>query len=256
MTLPTDHDPIPSPRYKRAPITECIIELRVAEGISQSEIDSIASRLQAAHPTSADVMAAELTIDTATGAVTGPPASSPRGKRMVSEDGANVVLLTPNFLTTARLPPYPRWEALFDRARENWTEWLAVVGHRQLARVGVRYINRIDIPVSESGTVDLGEYLTFQPDTKVLQLPVANFFTQATLGITWKKPWLVNIATATSPVSVPNAVSILLDIDVHRLSGLPAASDDPWPMIGEAREIKNDVFQRALTDKAKRLFDQ
>ena len=254
MTLPTDHEPIPSPRYKRAPITECIIELRVAEGISQSEIDSIASRLQAAHPTSADVMAHELTIDTATGAVTGPPASSPRGKRMVSEDGANVVLLTPNFLTTARLPPYPRWEALYDRARENWDKWLEVVGPRQLARVGVRYINRIDIPIPDGGTINLGEFVTFQPDTIALGLPVAHFFTQATLG-TWKEHWLVNIATATSPVSVPNAVSILLDIDVHRLSGLPVPSDDPWPMIAEAREIKNDVFQRALTDKAKGLFD-
>jgi uncharacterized protein (TIGR04255 family) len=254
MNIPADHRPIPSPRYKRAPITECIIELRVAEGISQSEIDNIASRLRAAHPTSADVMAAELTFDTATGAVTGPPASLPRGKRMVSEDGADVVLLTPNFLTTARLPPYPRWEALFDRARDNWNEWLAVVGSRQLARAGVRYINRIDIPNPGGGQIDLSEYLTFQPDTKALGLPVANFFTQATFG-TWKEHWLVTIASATSPISVPSAVSIMLDIDVHRLSGLPAPSDDPWAMIAEAREIKNDFFQRALTDKTRGLFD-
>jgi uncharacterized protein (TIGR04255 family) len=255
MPLLTDHKPIPSPRYKRAPITECIIELRVVEALSQSEIDGIASRLQATHPTSADVMAAEVTIDTVTGALTGPAASVPRGKRMVSEDGANVVLLTPNFLTTARLPPYARWEELFNRARDNWSHWLEVVGPRQLARVGVRYINRIDIPLPESGTVDLGEYLTFQPNTNELDLPVAHFFTQATLG-SWKEHWLVNIASATSPVSVPNAVSILLDIDVHRFNELPAPSDDPWSMIGEAREIKNDIFQRVLTDKAKGLFDQ
>ena len=252
----TEHRPVPSPRYKRAPIAECIIEMRVAERLDDSLVEKISSRFQSKYPSTTPMIGLpEITIDTTGGSVA--IATPQQGRRLASEDGADVVLITPEFLSTARLPPYPGWGEFFARARENWQQWVDIAGKRQLVRVGVRYINRIDIPNPEGGPLNLDDYLTFQARSEAFDLPIAGYYVLTTLNLhQWRPDWLANVQSTITAPQVPGSVSIILDIDVHRLTTLPVPDADPCPLIEATREIKNDIFQRALTAKAKELFDR
>ena len=49
-------------------------------------------------------------------------------------------------------------------------------------------------------------------------------------------------------------MSIVLDIDISREIDIPTHPDKLWSVIDEARGVKNDLFERALTPKAKGQF--
>jgi hypothetical protein len=58
--------------------------------------------------------------------------------------------------------PYGRWEEFRDEALRLWELFKKVSGVREIVRVAVRYINRIDIPTTHS--VKLDHYLTIYPE--------------------------------------------------------------------------------------------
>lgn len=245
------HQPTPSHVYDRPPITESIIELRVQQEVGDAAIDAIAARLTPLYPVTTTMIGLpELVLDTTGASLT--VNNRPHGRRLVSEDAADVVLLTPRFLSTARLPSYPGWAALRDRARDNWAHWLAVAGSLPLERIGVRYINRIDIPVEAGQNLDLDQYLTFAPRGEVFSAVLVGYHVQMTFQ-TYKPHWMATVRSTPLPPSVPERLSVLLDIDVFRNILMPDAAE-PWTIIDEAQEIKNDIFERALGAKARELF--
>lgn len=58
--------------------------------------------------------------------------------------------------------PYPGWENFFQRFVRDWELWKRVVGHQHVIRIGVRYINRIDIPIT-GPVVDYESFLSIYP---------------------------------------------------------------------------------------------
>ena len=72
---------------------------------------------------------------------------------------------------------------------------------------------------------------------------------------TYQPSWIAGITTTPlQPSPVPGSISIILDIDISRESDIPMHPDKLWPVIDEVRSIKNDLFERAITEKTKALF--
>ena len=118
----------------------------------------------------------------------------------------------------------------------------------------MRYINRIDIPILGPAII-LGQYLTIAPNAApVTQLPMTTFTTQIAFP-TINPFWAATITTTTLGQTVlPNHHSLVLDIDIARTSEITINDADLWPMIDEARALKNDLFERCITDEARKLF--
>jgi len=244
---------IPQPPYPKAPITEGVIHLRVAGTATVDEQQTIVRRLTRNYPHSKPLKEFNLKIDTTGGEVS--VDQRPQGFRLNTHDQADIVLVFPDGIAIARLAPYQGWERLKERAQTAYEEWRRSTMHRAVTRIGIRYLNRIDIPLNGLSMVDLANYLTFRPQIPgISDGPMAGYMVQATLP-TDTPSWSTSISsTIVTPPPLLNHVSLMLDIDVFRTDQIPGNQADLWRMIDDARPIKNRVFERCITDESRKLF--
>src|SRR5262249_40067272 len=122
-------------------------------------------------------------------------------------------------------------------------------------RIGIRYINRIDIPIKQSEILDIEAYLRFVPRVPDFsKRPFSGFWTQVTKP-TDLPHWNVSVtSTIVSPAPLINHVSVALDIDVFRSEQIPGRDAELWECVDAVRSLKNAIFESCITDEARRLF--
>ncbi len=241
-----------SPDYSRPPIIEAVIQIRVSVDADQRAFEAIAHKLKKKYPQQQPQQNFQVTIGN-TGADVG-ISQEASGIRVASDDQTDVVLIEKRGITAARLPLYPGWDTLRENTRAAWQAWKAETPRHPIERVGVRYINRIDIPFTVRA-ISLSQYLTIAPNAApVTQQPLITFTTQIAFP-TVNPFWTATITTTTlGQTMLPNHHSIILDIDIARTAEIIINDADLWPMIDEARALKNDLFERCITPDARRLF--
>ena len=244
---------VPKPPYPKAPISEGVIHLAVAGMATPDELQKLVKRFVKDYPQQETLAAFNVTLDT-----TGGPATveqQQQGYRLISTEQADIMLVFPNGIAAARLAPYPGWEHLRERAHVAWTEWRKNVSYSALKRIGIRYINRIDVPIKRTEVLDIETYLTFTPRLpNFSKQPLTGFMVQATKP-TELEHWNVSItSTIMSPPPLIDHASMVLDIDVFRTNKIPGRDADLWPCIDAVRQLKNDIFEACITDQARKLF--
>ena len=93
------------------------------------------------------------------------------GHRRSSQDMTELALALPNSLVFSQLAPYPSWATFSDRFRRDWKLLKKTLGYREIKRIGVRYINRIDIPVT-GPLVQHEQYLNVFPQVPDMLSPL------------------------------------------------------------------------------------
>lgn len=146
-----------SSHYRRPPITEAVVELRLADQIGVAEVDKIRDRLAPDYPVPPELMQ-NISFTTGRGEQNRAQVDF-AGYRLSSLDAINVAIVGRQNLTASRLAPYSDWEDFIGRARRNWTIWRKVAGWHEVSRVGVRYINRIDVPNPDEKPLPIDDYL-------------------------------------------------------------------------------------------------
>lgn len=134
--------------YRRPPITEAIIDLRVElpEGFDASRLLKISQRLGGSYP---KVEA----INAATGQIQLVPemrasaSSTHIGFSFRSHDGIYVCQTRTNGFTMSHLSPYDKWDAFREETKHIWNFYRDQTNPIRINRVAVRYVNRIDIPL-------------------------------------------------------------------------------------------------------------
>ncbi|WP_263458901.1 TIGR04255 family protein [Bathymodiolus japonicus methanotrophic gill symbiont] len=240
--------------YLRPPITEAVIEVRVNHTLKEENVNKIVKKLQSIYPNKSTVN--NLSIN-----ITPQPEggdqlnvnSRPEAYHLVSDDQINIAIVSSNSLAVSQLAPYQGWEAIHKNFVEAWKIWKRVSSSHPISRIGVRYINRIDIPLQDEKKIDLEEYLTFNPQVPILSdLPMVAYLMQITQPI--DSLWSVNITSKGIQSPLVNNLSLLLDVDVFRTKDILLSDEGLWEAINEARSIKNDIFDKCITQKTKELF--
>jgi uncharacterized protein (TIGR04255 family) len=244
---------VPKPPYPKPPINEGVIHLAVASRTSPEELQKLVRRFAKDYPHQQTLASLDVTIDTTGGAAT--LQQHPQGYRIMSTDQADIILVFPDGVATARLAPYPGWEYLRERAYAAWAEWRKTVKNNVLKRVGIRYINRIDVPIKRAEILDIETYLNLNPRVPDFsRQPITGYVVQATRP-TDLEHWSASItSTIMSPPPLINHVSMILDIDVFRTAEIPGRDSDLWNCIDAARPLKNAIFESCITDEARKLF--
>ncbi|MGT2436493.1 TIGR04255 family protein [Bradyrhizobium betae] len=236
--------------YRRAPITEAVIEFRFASPFAAALVDKLKDQLAPDYPLTPQVtQSVTMATDMAQ------PLVEFVGYRLMSADAASIVNIQRQSFSVSRLAPYTGWEGFIGRARQDWAQWKKVMGWGEVARIGVRYINRIDVPDPDDRPVVIEEYLRYYPrfpvfegrgavDTFALSgnMPIAN--TDFRL--------ILNAGSTDSPLV--QTVSFLLDIDISREASLPKNDEALWSIVEDIRSLKNRVFEASITDTARNLF--
>ena len=236
--------------YKRPPITEAVIEIRTSSELQGGALERLVARFSRKYPAPAQkLFNVSVEVKEPEPSVT---KQSLAGYRLTSLDGTRVLNLAPRYLSTAHLAPYEGWEQLYEEARANWDIWLKIVGWQPVARIGVRYINRIDIPGSHM--INLTDYLTFRPSLPTfLDNGIEHFAMNALIPLgTDNLKVVLNAGSTQSPLI--NHGSLLLDLDISRESDLPKDEAGLWDLIDQIRVRKNEIFEGCITSKTRALF--
>jgi uncharacterized protein (TIGR04255 family) len=240
--------------YSKPPITEAVIEFRHAGKIEQSDLAKANKRFTAFYPNGSetDQHHVEINVDPK-GRTTSK--LSPTGKvyRRASDNEHNVLMLNPNSLVVAQSPPYPGWLVFCERIMRDWTLWQKTVGSRDLIRVGLRYINRIDIQSNEA-TINPSDFLSISLNSPEDLGPTISYAVNGSFQLPAIKAGLTIMSGVISPPPVPNHLSILLDLDVGKETDLPQSEEGIMTLLTSMRDEKNRVFESLITEQSRMLF--
>ncbi|MEO8218793.1 MAG: TIGR04255 family protein [Acidobacteriota bacterium] len=244
-------------RYSRAPIVEAILDVRIAAtaeftlqrlSLANAGLGTEYPRRVATHrqriqgsfsSDTPDVTAEQSTI----------------GFVFVSQDGLQQYRVTAEGLTFNRLAPYVGWHAFRNEAKRAWDQFRSALGTSLVvSRVGLRYINKVEIP-TQTGEVKLDEYFSTVPTVSpTLPQPIHGFFMRIELPLPDVDGTLA-VVVAGAPSERPEHVGVLLDIDMFKLISSPIDEEELWSTIELLRKAKNSAFEACITDRTRELID-
>ena len=179
----------------------------------------------------------------------------PSATRVVfsSEAGNRLVTVGDSLLSVHVMHPYEGWEAFQRRIGEALDAYVDVTGDRGVRRIGMRYVNRIEI---DAHSMDLADYFHLRAlSPRDMDLPVTDLFLKTSGLLNDDLSTRVNLIFAS--VEGTDSPTFLLDIDVFREypdEGLPLS--ETRRHTSELREIERGAFEGSITDALRRQFKE
>ncbi|MBQ0894298.1 TIGR04255 family protein [Micromonospora sp. U56] len=242
--------------YSKAPIIEAVIELRTrhAENVTLDDL----ARIHGAEATRYPVLDKRLQVDNRIEVTDGEVSSQIDHRQLgfvfKSADELQIIHATVQGFLFSRLAPYPNWEPFVEEAWRVWQKYRQEAKPEALTRVGVRFINRINVP---SDSIEIKDYLRTYPELSG-ELPqvLSGYFMQVQVPLR-QFDGIVNI---TSGIENPGQglVSLILDVDCFRDLDLslsaPDFDEEVRAILWRQREAKNFVFESCITDATRELI--
>lgn len=241
------------PHLAKAPIIEAIIEWQVKVGpnFSVDCLKDAGDALKAKYPRAREQRSFQYEIKGGEQPSQTTQDLGIQGYQFPSEDKLEVATLKRNGFAFSRLTPYTRWEDVFAEAERLWRIYREAAKPEEVSRIGVRYINRIPLPMPVG---DFSRYLRkpFEVPEGVPQ-ELRSLLTRVVVhepssGIS------VNIIQVVEGQPVEGNLSFILDIDAYDAKHIEPDIDEFGPLFEQLREMKNRIFFATLTDSAIEMF--
>ncbi len=176
-----------------------------------------------------------------------------KGLRFQSADKKHIAQFNRDGFVFSRLEPYQSWEQLYDEGMRLWRVYVELTQPVEIHRIGLRYINRIQLPPGELRFEDYMEAAPVPP--KDLDLPFHSFMHQGTLAVS-DHPYAISVIRTIQPSSAPGSMGLglILDIDVFTAQGFELNEAAMEQRLLEMRWLKNKVFFGSVTPNALKLF--
>jgi len=172
--------------------------------------------------------------------------------QFLRDDEKALIQIGPNLLAINHLQPYPTWKEFLPLVRQGFSAYLEVANPKGAQRIGLRYINRIEIPGQR---IELEDYFEFRPFVGP-HLP--QDFGSFIVGI--QVPYedsrdTLRLQLANASVETPNTVAIMLDLDyfVARPGEVPL--DNVFEWVDVAHNFVEEAFEACITDRLRQMFD-
>lgn len=237
--------------FPSPPITEAVIEIRVENPPDEKLRGRISASLEDWYPEEREQMARGVAIDI--DKATAEFKDDGRIFRRMNAEGDEIAVVGQQGILVSQLATYPGWQHLFSRFERDWAKWKSLAGYRKIVQIGLRYINRIDVPLVDN-IARHEDYLNLQ-----VSLP-PQYENNIGYSLSVKLPLhdircVANVNSGTMmPALVPGHAAFLLDIDVVRAVDLPQKDADISELLLEMRHEKNRLFNAFVTDAARETF--
>jgi uncharacterized protein (TIGR04255 family) len=244
-------------QYKNAPIAEALVEFRFTPG---AEWDlTIPGKLHQ-HPAIKDEYPGKpRTQNVLQAIVQANVGQAPNfnlqqgvgGIQLVDADAKRILALAPNALSVHVLRPYEGWEKFRPRMDAALTAYREVAGVDSVVRIGLRYVNQVQIPLKQ---IRIEDYFTCAPQTPA-GLPdlMASFMTRTEHVFEDKGKLILTFASLDWTASAP-ACTFLLDLDaIWEGPGTPVAG--AMSIVDVLKERVGSAFEKLITQKLREVFD-
>jgi len=241
----------------RAPIVEAVIDVR-ARAKQKLEESSLRSQLEArldgyGFLDSQREFHGEVKLEPGK-----PPSQVVRdvgwkGVRFRSSDDKHIAQFNRDGFVFSRLEPYTKWEQLSGEGLRLWKIFKELAQPLAIHRIGLRYINRIQLSPGELRFEDYIQPAPVPPSG--LHLPFHGFMHHDALAVPGH-PYTINIIRTIQPSGGNGAagIGVILDIDVFTAQDFEPDDSLLGRRLLEMRWLKNKAFFGSVTGKALERF--
>ena len=175
------------------------------------------------------------------------------GMRFLREDEKTFIQVAQNILSANHVKPYSNWESFLPFIHQAFETYKEVAKPNGIRRIGLRYINRIEIPGSP---IKIEDYLHFYPFV-ASHLPqmFGNFLAAIETHYDESRD-ILKLQAGSAPVQTPGRVGIILDLDyfLTQPGGVPMDSVFEW--VALAHDRVEEVFEGCITDLLREMFEE
>ncbi|KPJ64923.1 hypothetical protein AMJ44_11930 [candidate division WOR-1 bacterium DG_54_3] len=171
--------------------------------------------------------------------------------RFLRDDEKAFMQVGPDQVAIHHLKPYPSWKGFQPLIMEGFSAYSKAASPKGIQRIGLRYINRIEIPGEK---VKLEDHFEFYPfvGTKLPQ-----DFGPFIVGI--EVPYedardMLRVQLTSVRGSAPNMIAVLHDLDYFLAKPGSVAVDDTQEWIGVAHDKVEEVFEACIKDSLRKIF--
>jgi len=240
--------------FGNAPITEALLDIRVVlpENTRLEQLLPFQERVKEWYPNKRDrkLWKSRFHLKEEGPEISGAVGGAD-GFFLSSLDGKNIVQCRLDGFTFNRLKPYDKWETMRDEASRLWHDYVSIALPTRITRVALRYINRIEIPLPMN---DFKDYSLTGPEIAPgLPQGLAGFFLQLRIPIAETSTQVI-VTETIEPITESKRLPFILDIDVFREAAYQVHEPAAWDVLEKLHELKNEVFFKSITPKARELF--
>lgn len=238
--------------FNNAPLTEALLDIQVEceVALSMETLESIHDAVKDNFPEKQKVSTLSVTWDMALDKSVSRE-DEPVGFMFKNPTTGKVFQVRKNGFTFHKLKPYENWDVFVGEAKELWDMYCQAAMPTQVVRFALRYINRVELPMPFDA---FDEYLLTGPT-------IADGIPQALQGLAFRveipfpeQEVLAIINEAIEPGKITSHLPLIFDIDVIKTVRLSAESKEIWAIFETLRGVKDVIFFKTFTEKAKALF--
>jgi len=160
------------------------------------------------------------------------------------------VQVGPRLVAINSLSPYPTWADFHPKIERTWQALRNTVEVKGVERIGLRYINRITVPISQP----IEEYFAFHPLVGPnLPQKMMSFSVGAEFALhEGRDRCRVQLMTAAPESSETSTLFLDIDYFLARPKGIDLADALAW--VDEAHDKVESIFEGCITDRLRELF--
>ncbi len=257
INVPSDnrHSTAPERSYRKPPVVEALCEIYFADSIWDDTIPgTFYERIKHEFPKKQqrEIQEAQITLgqDTASAGVQ----RLPSWLQFLSETSNTMIQVAENLLVVNQLHPYrhfEEWEQVVYRALN---EYKAAASPQTVSRIGVRYINRIEIPGTQ---VSMEDYFAIYP-----QLPISLGNRHRSFLVRVEVPQvdqghsvLITFGNSEPPQAMGEKLVFMLDLyDIAELN-IPPDESELRAQIRQAHDNVVKAFEDSITNRLRDLLE-
>ncbi|GIV21493.1 MAG: hypothetical protein KatS3mg023_3244 [Armatimonadota bacterium] len=171
---------------------------------------------------------------------------------LFKKDRTMLIQLGSRLLVINALKPYPTWEGFKPHVKMAWEAVQEAVEVKGLERIGLRYINRIELPAQR---MELAEFFEFYPFVgQRLPQEMASFLVGAVFSYADDRD---RCRVQLAPIIGPEDKSaFMLDIDyfLNRPRAVEVSNALDW--LEEAHGRVEELFEGCITDRLREIFQE
>jgi len=239
-------------KYRKPPIVEVVCEFRF---VPSSPWDAaipglVYTQLSGEFPKRRMLRGFESQVSPAEGGVRQQIQLAER-VQFLREDERAFIQVGPDFLAINHLSPYPAWEGFRPIIQQGFNAYLQVAKPTGLRRIGLRYINKIEIPVEP---VSFEEFFNFYPHTGSIKSEITEFVLGVVSPFEEDRDALRLQLNSAEPGEAGH-LAALLDLDYFVARPQAVTLDEAMAWVDSAHDRVQATFEACLTERLRDTFE-
>lgn len=188
---------------------------------------------------------------------------SPQGKKeqisreerilFLTNDRKTFIQIGSHLLAINCLRPYPTWNGFKPKIENGFNTLANIVDIKGLQRIGLRYINRIEIP---GPSVNLDDYFGFRPFIgRNLPQVMENFIVGCKFPSSDEQD-ICRVQLTNATPEKPGNSAFLLDLDYFLSRPQAVSPDKALEWVQMAHQQVENIFEGCITDHLREVFQE